>query len=87
MSGPVLTDPLRCGGCGGDTFKLAHVAPPDAGRVSGGGDVAGHLTVTCTACGAVSELRPTAPALRVDWAPDNHAGVLCGGWRSKGAPP
>jgi hypothetical protein len=87
--GPVLTDPLRCGGCKGDAFKLAHVQAEGASaqqyvaaRVTvGRHGFAGYIAVTCIGCGAVSELHPVPAALRVEWAADNDRGVLCGGWR------
>jgi hypothetical protein len=81
-----VVDPIRCGGCGGEVFKLAHVCRPDDGRVSGGGSFAGHVAITCAGCGAVSELRPEPAALRMDWADGNDKGVACGGWRAKREP-
>ena len=32
-----LRDPLKCGECGSDTFKLVNVRPEDEHRVGGGG--------------------------------------------------
>lgn len=68
-------DPLKCGECGGDSFRLVHVGPLDAVRVGGGGhgEVDGHIKVICIKCKDASKIE-----VRVHVTVD---GNLCGGWK------
>lgn len=70
-----IHDPLKCGGCGGDTFKLTNVRPEGSGR-----DEYGQIRVTCLGCKSVSIVSVGAPKLEVDWSDPPGKGVLCGGW-------
>jgi len=72
-----IRDPLKCGECGGDTFKLQHVK--SAGEVrfggEGAGGITGYIRVVCLKCNNVSSIKP-APARLI-----RSEGYLCGGWR------
>lgn len=65
-------DPLKCGGCGGETFTLANVRWADEGR-----DVFGKIRVTCAKCRSVSVIRVSA---RLEIEGVKGDGTLCGGW-------
>jgi hypothetical protein len=75
-------DPLKCGECGCDTFKLEHHALKEAPRVGGGPVdcdytiIEGHVVVICTQCGNKSKLGVTPAYLGV-----HVEGNLCGGWK------
>jgi hypothetical protein len=67
-------DPLKCGDCGGETFKIRHIRPKGSGRVGGGG-FSGKLRVVCVKCKSTSTIGVEPQRLEVD-------GHLCGGWGS-----
>jgi len=75
VSRTVVHDPLKCGECGCETFRLVHVNGPDDARFGGGagGEVTGHVVVKCTKCGYGSKLGVSRPTLTAE-------GPLCGGW-------
>lgn len=78
----MIHDPLKCGECGCDTFKLENHATKGASRVGGGDSdvgwsrVEGTIVAICTKCGAKSEIgvMPSNLAVHVN-------GTLCGGWK------
>ena len=73
-----VTDKLKCGECGGETFMLHSRAGGDSGRFGGGGQFRGSLVVTCLGCGKKTVIGGAPPALEVD-----DEGTLCGGWGEK----
>lgn len=79
-----MRDPLKCGECGCETFRIRHVRPATAPRAGGGGEVggesqglAGHLQVICTGCKDTSIITATRPGIQL-------TGNLCGGWYRDG---
>lgn len=71
-------DPLRCGNCGGEEFKLYFEGA--AGEVRFGGGGVGHkgqIMTRCLKCNDESKIK-LVPAMF-----DTH-GSLCGGWRGRG---
>ncbi len=69
-----MLDPLKCGNCSGDTFKLKHKKEPEDSRLGGhgAGGIDGHIVVVCVKCKEVSKIK-SVPNIDVD-------GPLCGGW-------
>lgn len=75
-------DPLKCGGCGCDTFKLFHYQPHAMRRVrvggEGSGGFGGAILIKCTKCDGVTALKPVPASLTAEWVEGD--GALCGGW-------
>lgn len=69
-----VTDPLKCGECGGTKFTLFHVAPRGAVRIGGDPQPKGHIETVCLKCSNRSVISVQA-TLTVE-------GNLCGGWRA-----
>jgi len=72
-----MRDQLKCGDCGGSTFRLFFKGARGAGRFGGGGQERGTLIVRCLACGDETKVKPETPGLATE-------GNLCGGWGKKG---
>ncbi len=79
-----MTQHVRCGGCGNDTFKLGHYQPYGERKTRlGGGPFTGALVVTCTKCGSRSSVKTTTVCMDVEHL--EGAGAICGGYKLKRA--
>jgi hypothetical protein len=55
---------MKCGGCGGEDFKVFTEDPAEA------------IMVVCMKCKSVSTIKPKAQ-LEVEWEADGNNGCLC----------
>jgi hypothetical protein len=71
-----IHDPLKCGNCGGDEFKLVNVRPVQTARAGGAanGRVFGTIWTVCMKCSARSTIAIQSQAMMT------IHGELCGGW-------
>jgi hypothetical protein len=69
----VKADPLKCGECGCETFKLASVGTDVRVGGEGAGGFTGSLIAMCTECKVETTIAPAPARLVTD-------GTLCGGW-------
>lgn len=87
-----MKDPLKCGDCGGDQFKISNLRKPKANRAGGGGcvdavhgntesDEDPHATVA--GCLIVTCLKCNEESVISISVPSiTISGNLCGGWGS-----